>query len=37
MPDTLVAILLGMKPRKMFQVKSVEKAPMPVAGNVTMR
>ena len=31
MPDTLVASLLGMKPRPMFQVPAAEKAQVPVA------
>jgi LemA protein len=30
MPDTLIASLLGMKPRPMFQVTAAEKTPVPV-------
>jgi LemA protein len=37
MPDTLIASLLGMKPRPMFQVTAAEKAPVPVAVEVGAR
>ncbi len=37
MPDTLLAAVLGLKPREMFQVTSAEKAPAPVAVDTTRR
>jgi LemA protein len=37
MPDTLIAGLIGLKPREMFQVAAAEKAPVPVAISVLQR
>lgn len=37
MPDTLVAAVLGLKPRAMFQATTAEKAPVPVRASAIVR